>query len=345
MKVNYLANYRCPVSGNELKLDKSATIIDGDVIEGVLFSENSERKYFIKDGIPDFTIYNENENEKNEYAVTLFKGKAKEYDKYQHLSFETFYEDEKIVRNSIIDKLNLKMNGNVLEVNAGTGRDSKLILNRLSKSGSLHVQDISREMLEVCRIKIKNSEVPTEIHQGDACKLPYADKTFDAVYSFGGVGMNTYSNNREAIAEMVRVTKINGRIVFGGLSLAPWLKNTFFSKVLINHNPHYANKISFNDLPIQARNLNLNWILAGAGFVIDFSVGEGEPNANFDYEIPGPRGGTHLTRYLGNLEGVTLETKKIALKAQEKVGISMHKWLDELIRKEAEKVLKDCKIE
>jgi len=341
MKVENLTKYRCPISGEELELEKSAIIIDGKVIEGVLFSKNIARKYFIRDGIPDFTIYNEKEKEKNDYAVALFKEKAKEYDKYQHLSFETFYEDETIVRNSIIDKLNLKKDSNVLEINAGTGRDSILISNRLSKNGLLHVQDISREMLEICRNKFKNAELLTEIHQGDACKLPYADKTFDAVYSFGGVGMNIYSNNKEAIAEMVRVTKINGRIVFGGLSLAPWLRNTFFGKVLINHNSHYANTISFNDLPIQARNLNLNWILAGAGFVIDFSVGEGEPNANFEYQIPGPRGGTHLTRYLGNLEGVSAETKKTALKARAKLGISMYQWIDELIRKEAEKILND----
>src|SRR5207247_2392921 len=149
--------------------------------------------------------------------------------------------------------------------------------------------------------------------------------------SFGGVGMNTYSNNKEAIAELVRVTKKDGKIVFGGLSLAPWLRNTFFGKVLVNHNVHYANEITFNDLPIEARNLNLQWILAGAGFVIDFSVGEGLPAANFEYEIPGPRGGTHLTRYLGHLEGVTPETKELAQKAREKLGVSMHKWLDELI--------------
>ena len=343
MKVNNLIHYRCPLSGNELELEKSSTIVDGKVIEGVLLSKTIGKKYFVKDGIPDFTIYNEKEKEKNAYAVKLFKDKAKEYDKYQHLSFETFYEDETTVRNSMIGKLKLNHNSKVLEVNAGTGRDSILISKHLSKNGLFHVQDISREMLEICRNKFQNIEVPREMHQGDACKLPYADRTFDAVYSFGGVGMNTYSNNKEAIAELVRVTKINGRIVFGGLSLAPWLRNTFFGKVLINHNAHYANEISFNDLPIQARNLNLNWILAGAGFVIDFSVGEGEPNANFEYEIPGPRGGTHLTRYLGNLEGVTSETKRLALKAREKLGISMHQWIDELIKKEAEKILNDKK--
>jgi ubiquinone/menaquinone biosynthesis C-methylase UbiE len=337
MKLTNLDNYRCPRSSEKLLLDGPSTIIDGEVIEGFLLSVNSNNKYPIINGVPDFTIYSE--IEKNEYAVNLFKNKAKEYDKYQHLSFETFYQDETDVRNGMIDRLNLKSDSRVLEVNAGTGRDSILISKRLTKEGLLNVQDISRDMLMFCQEKLSTAEVPLEIHQGNASKLPYADNSFDAVYSFGGVGMNTYSNNKEAIAEMVRVTKLDGRIVFGGLSLAPWLRNTYFGKVLVNHNSHYANEILLNDLPIEARNLNLNWNLSGAGFVVDFTVGDGEPKANFEYEIPGPRGGTLLTRYTGNLEGVSNETKELAMKAREKLGISMHKWLNDLIKKEAEKIL------
>lgn len=338
MQKSSISFFSCPLTGEKLRLKEEFNDSSNYILNGVLISE-SGREYNVNYGIPDFTIYNEKEKEKNEYALALFKEKAKEYDRYQHLSFETFYEDETIVRNSMIDKLHLNADSKVLEVNAGTGRDSILISKRLSKNGLFHVQDISRDMLEICRNKLQHVEIPSEIHQGDACKLPYANNTFDAVYSFGGVGMNTYANNKDAIAEMVRVTKLNGRIVFGGLSLGPWLRNTLFGKILINHNPHYANEISLHDLPIQARNVNINWILAGAGFVIDFSIGEDEPNANFEYEIPGHRGGTHLTRYLGNLEGVTPETKKIALMAREKLGISMHKWLDELIKREAERIL------
>jgi ubiquinone/menaquinone biosynthesis C-methylase UbiE/uncharacterized protein YbaR (Trm112 family) len=331
--------YRCPACHSKLVLAIKKQS-QGVVSEGE-FKCSAKHTFSIKDGIPDFTIYGE--IKKNEYALTLFKDKAKGYDKYQHLSFETFYQAETTVRNSMIDRLHLKANSKVLEVNAGTGRDSVLIAKRLSKKGLFHAQDISREMLDFCKDKLKNTEVSAEIHQGNASKLPYADKLFDAVYSFGGVGMNTYSKNKEAIAEMLRVTKTGGRIVFGGLSLAPWLRDTFFGKVLVNHNEHYANEITFTDFPIEARNLNISWILEGAGFVIDFSVGEGEPGANFNYEIPGPRGGTHLTRYLGALEGVTPETKKLAQKAREKLGISMHKWLDELVKREAEKVLKNKK--
>src|ERR1035437_8703748 len=177
MKVENLKIYRCPITGGELELEKSTKIVEGNIVEGILLSNKVNKKYFIKNGIPDFTIVNEPEKEKNEYAVNLFKVKANEYDNFQHLSFETFYEDETDVRNSMIDKLHINSNSKILEVNAGTGRDSILISKRLSKNGLLHVQDISREMLEVCKHKLQNVEVPIEIHQGDACKLPYPDKS------------------------------------------------------------------------------------------------------------------------------------------------------------------------
>lgn len=111
---------------------------------------------------------------------------------------------------------------------------------------------------------------------------------------------------------------MGGKIVFGGLSLGPWLHDTLFGHILLNHNPHYANEITFGDIPIEARNLNITWILSGAGFVVDFFVGEGEPIANFNYEIPGPRGGTHKTRYYGKLEGVLHTNKRVSCKSTRK---------------------------
>jgi ubiquinone/menaquinone biosynthesis C-methylase UbiE len=339
MKISNLNFFKCPETKDSLEIKVENTLIEDELIDGILTTTDNQRQYFVKNGIPDFTIWSE--RAKNNYAIDLFKSKADEYDKYQHLSFETFYQEENAVRNSMIDKLYLKENSKVLEVNAGTGRDSVLISKRLSKDGILHVQDISGEMLSHCKIKLNDLDTPFEIHQGNASRLPYENQSFDAVYSFGGVGMNTYLNNKDAIAEMVRVTKPGGRIVFGGLSLAPWLRQTLFGKILTNHNSHYSNVIEFQDLPVTARNLNVNWILEGAGFVIDFTVGIGEPNGNFNYEIPGPRGGTLLTRYYGNLEGVTEETKEMAIKAQKKTGLSMHVWLEKLIKTEAENILKN----
>lgn len=278
------------------------------------------------------------DREKNAYALNLFKEKAAVYDDYQHLSFETFYLNENEVRNRLIDKLNIDdQPKRVLELNAGTGRDSVLIRKRLGKQGELHVQDISMDMLRVLRKKFGNEEV--FITQSNASALPYKDKSFDAIYSFGGVGMGTYSDLKVQLREIVRVSKIGAKVVLGGLGMGLWLRDSEFGKVLINHNKHYENIFDTSAIPIEARNVSLSWILNGAGFCVEFEIGEGEPAADFDFDIPGVRGGTLRTRYYGRLEGVSPEAKKLAMKAREKMNISMYDFLNQAIEEKAVKIL------
>ena len=47
-----------------------------------------------------------------------------------------------------------------------------------------------------------------------------------------------------------------------------------------------------------------------------FDIGEGAPSADFDFIIPGARGGTHRTRYYGNLEGLSEEAITLAKEAR-----------------------------
>ncbi|MBT6113082.1 MAG: hypothetical protein HOH03_05700, partial [Candidatus Marinimicrobia bacterium] len=54
-----------------------------------------------------------------------------------------------------------------------------------------------------------------------------------------------------------------------------------------------------------------------------------------DFVIPGIKGGTLRTRYEGQLEGVTPETKRMAQDARERRKVSMHEWLDDVVRKAA----------
>lgn len=305
-------------------------------LEGNILKNLQGKSYDILDGIPN--LVDIVDSEKNTYALNLFKEKAQVYDDYQHLSFETFNLDENRVRNSLIDKLNIdNQPKRVLELNAGTGRDSVLIRKRLGKSGELHVQDISMDMLNVLRKKFKDGEV--YITQSNASALPYKDRSFDAVYSFGGVGMGTYADLRTQLKEIVRVSKIGAKVVLGGLGMGLWLRDSEFGRILLNHNKHYENVFDVSAIPIEARNVSLSWILNGAGFCVEFEVGEGEPEANFDFDIPGIRGGTLRTRYYGRVEGVSPETRELAVKAREKLDVSMYDFLNEAIEEKARKIL------
>jgi hypothetical protein len=74
--------------------------------------------------------------------------------------------------------------------------------------------------------------------------------------------------------------------------------------------------------------------MMSAFYLIEFEVASSEPEANYHIPIPSKRGGTHWTRYHGNLEGVTDEAKIKAIKAAEISGLSIHEWLDNTIKKQ-----------
>jgi hypothetical protein len=51
-----------------------------------------------------------------------------------------------------------------------------------------------------------------------------------------------------------------------------------------------------------------------------------------DIAHKGRRGGSMRTRYFGQLEGVTAESKKFVLEDSERMGISIHDWLEQVIK-------------
>jgi SAM-dependent methyltransferase len=188
-------------------------------------------------------------------------------------------------------------------------------------------------MLERCRQRLAGAAVSTSYSVSNACYLPYPDKYFDAVYSFGGLG--EFSDIKRSLAEMVRVSKVGAKIVVGDESMPPWLRETEFAKILATTNKQFLAPVPLAEMPVEARDVCLRWVIGGVFYLIDFRVGQGEPTADFDFEIPGPRGGSYRSRYLGQLEGVTVETKRLAEQAREKKGVSMHAWLDEVVRQAA----------
>lgn len=274
-------------------------------------------------------------------SMSFYDGRADDYEKYLHLTFETYGENELTVRESMIDLLELRDDAKVLEVASGTGRDSILISRRLGKGSELWLTDISHEMLARCQHKMRatKSKAKTGYALANATHIPAPDKYFDAVYSFGALG--EFSDKKKFFSEIVRVCKPGAKVVVGDENLPVWQRNSTFGKILSNYNKQFLAKIPFSSLPVEARNVKCQWVIGGVFYLIDFVVGVGEPYANFDFMIPGIRGGTHKTRYYGQLEGVTVEAKELAWRAAQKSGVSMHCWLTDLVTNAAKQVLKD----
>lgn len=329
--------YVCPETRSTVSLKTVLEEMDHEIMSGLLVSQEGA-EYPITHGVPDLT-FPRKLSQPDQYARSFYDARAEAYDQNLHLTFKTHHEDEQKLRNEFIDTLELQPAHRVLEVACGTGRDSEIIARRLGPQGQLCLQDIAVQMLERCRQRLSGTDVPAAYCVSNACYLPYPDKYFDAVYSFGGLG--EFSDIKRALAEMVRVSKIGARIVVGDESMPPWLRETEFAKILVTTNKQFLAPLPLEQMPVEARNVSVRWVIGGVFYLIAFTVGEGEPTADFDFEIPGPRGGTYRTRYLGQLEGVTPDTKSLADQAREKKGLSMHTWLDQVVREAALRDLKD----
>lgn len=304
--------------------------------EKSILVDSSGEQFNIKDSVPDL-IYPKILAIEDDKSKQFYEGRAQQYDETLHFTFFTHNEDEEKARNKFIDKLNINNSSKVLEVACGTGRDAILIAKRLSNKGELHLMDISHDMIKRCIKKLEGFNFKKSFCLSNALHLPYPDNFFDATYSFGAMG--EFSDKKRALSEMVRVTKQGGKIVFGDESVPIWHRETNFYKILLKTNPMFSEEVPFEDIPVEARNLNIKWVIGGTFYLIDFEVGDGEPKGNFDFEIPGLRGGTYNTRFFGELEGVKPDTKELAWMVAKKRGISMHDWLDSLVKEAASKEL------
>lgn len=326
--------YVCPETKRGLRCVPGE--VDGqEVVTGRLVGEDGA-EYHIRGGIPDLTYPRELAGEQKE-SLSYYEGVADVYDDVAHLSFRIQYVDEAKARQEFVRLLGLRPDSRVLELACGTGRDSEIIARDLDETGQLYLQDISPAMLLQSRKKLSGASVPVEYVVGNACFLPFPDRYFDAVFSFGGLGV--FGDIAGSLKEIARVTKVGGKVVVGDESMPPWLHETEYGRVLLNNNPLFKKAIPFEQIPVEARDVTVRWVIGGVYYLIEFVVGEGEPKADFDLEIPGRRGGTLRTRYYGRLEGVTPETYELAQRARDKSGKSMHRWLDEVVSEAAKRHL------
>ena len=237
----------------------------------------------------------------------------------------------------------LKPGMKVLEVGCGTGRDSYRLARRLGPQGELHMQDLSPRMVHVCRERMAGYardmglECGFEYSASNATALPYPDGMFDAVFHFGG--FNHFGDLKHGAAELTRVTKTGGRVLYGDEAVAPWLKGSEFDAVVSTNNALFKADIPLTSLPEGARDVTVRWVIANCFYVIAFTKGEGPPPLDLDLAHTGIRGGSLRTRYFGVMEGVSPEAKALAREAAAKAGTSISEWLDAQVRAAARREL------
>jgi ubiquinone/menaquinone biosynthesis C-methylase UbiE len=119
----------------------------------------------------------------------------------------------------------------VLEIGVGVGTDHV----QFARSGArLHGIDLTDRGVELVRQRLALEELTSDLRVADAESLPFADASFDVVYSWGV--LHHTPDTPRAMAEAVRVLRPGGRLCVmvyarhAWVSYGLWLRNGPLSK-------------------------------------------------------------------------------------------------------------------
>ena len=273
---NYEQNYICPKTKTELELSADGKTLTNTSIQQPL-------SYEVND-IVDLTFPKElfEQDRKEQMA---YNDAYQRYDRGVTWVFESLNSDEQANREKMCSLFHLKPGMKVLELGAGTGKDSELIIKAIAPNGEAFLSDLSPKMLQLAKQRLQPDGVTVNYFIANGTYLPFEDETFDAVFHFGGI--NTFAERKEAFLEFNRVAKVGARIVVGDESVAPWLRNEPTYQTLMKANPMFADEVPFEDLPKNIENFELHWIFGFGYYVMGYNKVDDKPEVNVNLQIPG----------------------------------------------------------
>ena len=273
---NYEQNFICPKTKTKLVLSE-----DGKTLHNT--SSDEPISYEIDD-ILDLT-YPKELFEQDRKERVAYDDAFQRYDRGVTWVFESLNSDEQVNRQKMCDLLHLKPGMKVLEVGAGTGKDSELIIKAIAPNGEAYLSDLSPKMLQLAKQRLNPEGVTVNYFIANGTYLPFEDNTFDAVFHFGGI--NTFAERKEAFEEFSRVAKVGARIVVGDESVPSWLRNEPTYKTLMKANPMFADEVPLQDLPKNIENFELHWIFGFGYYVMGYNKTAINPEVNVNLQIPG----------------------------------------------------------
>ncbi len=127
---------------------------------------------------------------------------------------------EKGLRQKALQFLSVTPGEVVLEVGVGTGYSLKEIANSVGESGRAYGIDITPQMLERTRKRLRKAGLidRVELHEGDARRMPYENNKFDAVYMASTLELFDTPDIPKVLKEIKRVLKPSGRLGVASLT-------------------------------------------------------------------------------------------------------------------------------
>jgi ubiquinone/menaquinone biosynthesis C-methylase UbiE len=175
---------------------------------GVLLCPHCQRGYAIEAGIPHF-VQPEDLTGLNRRFARMYDWFSWGYRLFSKAAFAYIGMDEEAGRREITDRLDPR-GGRVLEVSVGPGVNLPYLVGR-PDVGAAFGLDISLGQLMRCKRYVEAKQWPVELFLGNGEALPFRDETFDGVFHVGGI--NFFERKKDAIEEMIRVSRRGARIL------------------------------------------------------------------------------------------------------------------------------------
>jgi ubiquinone/menaquinone biosynthesis C-methylase UbiE len=249
-------------------------------------------KFKVKNNIPIFT--NRKTSKITKYEID---NANLIYINFLKWLFKTFKTNEKKFREKIFQDIELKKKQKILITGIGTGSDLEFILKKFKTYNlKIFAQDLSYYLLESCVKKIKKK---IYYNVSDARSLPFKNNFFDHVFHFGGI--NLFGNFSQCVLEMERVVKVGGSVTFGDESIAPWLRKTIYSEMLINNNKLWKFRFDLKRITLNAKDVNIKYLLGNCFYLVNYIFDPKYKNKfNYDVKHKSPRGGSILSRFVNH---------------------------------------------
>ena len=152
---------------------------------------------------------------------------------------------EKRLRRKGLHLLSVTPGEVVLEVGVGTGYSLKEIANFVGENGKAHGIDVTPQMLELTRKRLKKAGFMdrVELYEGDARRMPYQNGKFDAVYMASTLELFDTPDIPVVLNEVKKVLKPSGRLGVASLTKEGREGSLFirFYEWLHQKIPKYAN--------------------------------------------------------------------------------------------------------